>query len=130
MTRHPVELQIEKADRAINCEDFDTLMDIYSDDAVLVVKPGVNGVGKVQIRKAMEAIAVHFKHGLDVRQAGMKILESGDTALVLAKTVVSASNMPTIERNATYVFKREPSGNWLCTIDNSYGHELLLSQDA
>jgi ketosteroid isomerase-like protein len=130
MTRHPVELQIEKADRAIICEDFDTLMDIYSDDAVLVVKPGVNAVGKVEIRKAMEAIAAYFNHSLDVRQAGMKILESGDTALVLAKTVVSASNTPTIERSATYVFKRDPTGSWLCAIDNSYGHELLLSQDA
>jgi uncharacterized protein (TIGR02246 family) len=130
MTRHPVELQIEKADRAINREDFDTLMDIYSDNAVLVVKPGMNAVGKAQIRKTMEAIAAYFNHSLDVRQAAMKILESGDTALVLAKTVVSAASMPTIERSATYVFKRHPDGSWLCTIDNSYGHELLLSQDA
>lgn len=130
MTRHPVETQIERADVAINREDFDTLMDIYSDDAVLVVKPGTNAVGKVQIRKAMEAIAAHFKHTLDVRQAGMRILESGDTALVLARTVVSASGMPTVERSATYVFKRHANGSWLCMIDNSYGHELLLSQDA
>jgi uncharacterized protein (TIGR02246 family) len=130
MTRHPVELQIERADIAINREDFDTLMDIYSEDAVLVVKPGVNAVGKTQIRKAMEGIAAYFKHSLDVRQAGMKILESGDTALVLAKTVVTASGVPTIERSATYVFKRHPNGSWLCTIDNSYGHELLLSQGA
>jgi len=130
MTRHPVELQIEKADRAINGEDFDTLMDIYSDDAVLVVKPGMNVVGKVEIRKAMEAIAAYFNHSLDVRQARMKILESGDTALVLAHTLVSASNMPTVERSATYVFRRNPTGSWLCAIDNSYGHELLLRQDA
>jgi len=104
-------------------------MDIYSDDAVLVLKPGMNVVGKAQIRKAMEAIAAHFNHSLDVKQAGMKILESNDTALVIAKTVVSASNMPAIERNATYVFKRDPNGTWLCVIDNSYGHELLLNQD-
>ena len=130
MTRHPVELQIAKADLAINREDFDTVMDIYCDDAVLVVKPGMNAVGKVQIRKAMEAIAAHFNHSLDVKQAGMKILESSDTALVLAKTVVSASNMSAVERNATYVFKRNPSGIWLCAIDNSYGHELMLNQDA
>ena len=128
--RHPVELQIERADLAINREDFDTLMDVYSDDAVLVVKPGMNAVGKVEIRKAMEAIAAYFNHSLDVRQAGMTILESGDTALVLAKTVVSASTMPTVERSATYVFKRHPNGSWLCVIDNSYGHELLLGEDA
>jgi uncharacterized protein (TIGR02246 family) len=129
MTRHPVELQIEKADLAINREDFDAVMDIYSDDAVLVVKPGTNAVGKIEIRKAMEAIAAYFDHSLDVKQAGMKILESNDTALVLAKTVVSAANMPAIERNATYVFKRAPNGAWLCVIDNSYGHELLHNQD-
>jgi uncharacterized protein (TIGR02246 family) len=129
MTRHPVELQVERADLAINCEDFDTLMDIYSDDAVLVVEPGMNAVGRVEIRKAMEAIAAYFNHSLNVRQAGMKILESGDTALVLARTVISASNMTTIERSATYVFKRHPNGSWLCEIDNSYGHELLSSQD-
>lgn len=130
MSRHPVELQIEKADLAIVREDFDTLMDIYSDDAVLVVKPGLNAVGKVEIRKAMEAIAAYFNHSLDVRQAAMQVLEAGDTALVLAKTMVSASNMPAIERSATYVFTRHPNGSWLCTIDNSYGHELLLSQAA
>lgn len=36
MDRHPIELQIEKADTAIVQEDFDTLMNIYSEDAVLV----------------------------------------------------------------------------------------------
>ena len=55
----------------------------------------------------------------------MKILETEDTALVLAKTIVSARNYPTAERKATYVFKRDINGNWLCAIDNSYGHDLL-----
>ena len=59
---HPIELLINKADTAINQEDFETLSDIYSDDAVLVVKPGMNAVGKEQIKKAFEAIAAHFEH--------------------------------------------------------------------
>lgn len=130
MTKHPIELAIEKADTAIVQEDFDTLIDIYSDDAVLVVKPGMNATGKVQIRKAFEAIAAHFNHTLHVEQAGMKILVAGDTALVMAKTVVSASNTPATERSATYVFKKSTSGVWLCQIDNSYGHELLLPENA
>jgi uncharacterized protein (TIGR02246 family) len=130
MNRHAVERLIEQADSAINREDFDTLIDIYSDDAVLVIKPGMNATGKVQIRKAFEAIAAHFNHKLDVKQAGMKILESEDTALVLAKTIVSAPDVPPIDRNATYVFKKGQNGNWLCVIDNSYGHELLSHTDA
>ena len=125
MKQHPVELLINKADTAINQEDFDTLTDIYADDAVLVIRPGMNAVGKVQIRKAFEAIAAHFEHTLNVRQAGMKILETGDTALVLSKTLVSAKLHPLQERKATYVFRKDANGAWLCAIDNSYGHDLL-----
>jgi uncharacterized protein (TIGR02246 family) len=88
VNKHPIELLIEKADRAINQEDFDTLIKIYAEDAVLVIKPGMNAVGKDQIKRAFEAIAAHFEHSLDVKQAEMEILETGDTALVLAKTLV------------------------------------------
>lgn len=51
MNHHPIALQIEKADKAIVAEDFDTLMDIYTKDAILVVMPGVNhsNKGKRQI---------------------------------------------------------------------------------
>lgn len=41
---HPMELLISKADAVINQEDFDTLLDFYSDDAILVIKPGMNAV--------------------------------------------------------------------------------------
>ncbi len=125
MSKHPIELLIEKADQAINQEDFDTLIDIYAEDAVLVIKPGVNAIGKAQIKEAFKRIADYFEHTLDVKQSGMRILETGDTALVLAKTIVSAKNYPTVERKATYVFKQDINGNWLCVIDNSYGHDLL-----
>jgi uncharacterized protein (TIGR02246 family) len=125
VNKHPIELLIEKADRAINQEDFDTLIKIYAEDAVLVIKPGMNAVGKDQIKRAFEAIAAHFEHSLDVKQAEMEILETGDTALVLAKTLVSAKNYPVTERKATYVFKKDLSNDWVCAIDNSYGHDLL-----
>lgn len=126
---HPVELQIRKADAAIVAENFDALIEIYADDALLVVKPGMNVTGKAHIRKAFEAIAAYFDHSLQVEQAGMKILEAGDTVLVVANTVVSASNMPATKRSATYVFRKNPHGEWLCQIDNSYGHELLLAEN-
>lgn len=125
MSKHPVESIIEQADLAIRNEDFDKLMEFYAEDAVLVVKPGVNAVGKEQIRKAFESIAKFFQHSVDVRQAGMELLETGDTVLVLAKTLVSAQNLPTVERKATYVFKKSEKDNWVCAIDNSYGHEIL-----
>lgn len=125
MEKHPVELLIERADAAIMREDFDALIDIYADDAILVVQPGMIASGKTQIRRAFEAIAAHFGHSLVVEEAGMRVLEAGDTALVLAKTVVSSAQTTQIERAATYVFQRSQQGNWLCVIDNSYGHRLL-----
>ena len=125
MTRHPIELQIERADKAIVDEDFDTLLDIYTNDAVLVIEPGRKAVGKEEIRTAFEKIAVYFKNGLQVKQNGMEILESGDTALVLALTEVSAPTFSSVERKATYVFQKLPKGTWLCSIDNSYGHEII-----
>jgi uncharacterized protein (TIGR02246 family) len=125
MNQHPIALLIERADKAINEEDFDTVVDLYTEDAVLVVEPGRHAVGKVEIRRAMEAIAAHFDRSLDVRQAGMEILEAGDTALVLARTLVSARNYPAVERKATYVFRKDARNRWLCAIDNSYGHEVL-----
>ena len=125
MESHPVINQIEKADKAIVAEDFDTLLDIYTDDAILVVEPGRNAIGKDAIRKAFEAIAVYFKNGLKVSQEGLKVLESGETALVLSNTVISAPNLPTTNRKATYVFTKGENGNWLCSIDNSYGHEVI-----
>lgn len=125
MDKHPVVAQIEKADAAIVAEDFDTLLDIYTDDAVLVVEPGRHAVGKDAIKKAFEAIAAYFKNGLQVSQEDMTVLASGRTALVLANTVISAPNVPTSTRKATYVFIQDTDGKWLCSIDNSYGHEIM-----
>lgn len=127
MNRHPVEIEIERADRAIIEEDFDTLMSIYSNDAVLVIEPGKTAQGKEAIRKAFERIAVFFKNGLHVTQNGMKVLQSGNTALVLENTVITAPNAPQTERKATYVFNKHANGAWLCSIDNSYGHEIINS---
>jgi uncharacterized protein (TIGR02246 family) len=127
--KHPVEQLIEQADAAIMREDFDALMHMYSDESILVVQPGMIATGKAQIRRAFEAIATHFGHSLVVEEAGMKLLQAGDTVLVLAKTIVSAADSPAVERRATYVFRRQASGNWLCAIDNSYGTELLLDDE-
>lgn len=60
MIQHPIELLIRKADNGINQEGFGRLIDIYADDAVLVIRLGMNAVGKDQTRKGFEAIADYF----------------------------------------------------------------------
>ena len=129
MNQKMVEQQVHLADEAIMAKDYDTLMAIYTDDAVLVIEPGRNAVGKSQILNAFIKISEFFDNGLKVEQNGLEILEAGDTALVLANTVVSGPNFQAVERKATYVFKKTTDGAWLCAIDNSYGHEIIRKSD-
>lgn len=129
MTDNDLRQIVKKADEAINKEDFEAVLDFYSDDAVLVVKPGVLARGKDEISRAFESIADYFNHSLVVNQNEMAIIESGDTALVIAKALLSACLKTdpefSMERISTYVFRKDNNGVWRCVIDNSYGAELL-----
>lgn len=126
MHEHDVLSLIKKADTAISSEDFDALMDFYADDAVLVVQPGQIARGKVQIRKAFGAIAKHFGNTLTVMQGKAQVIEGGDTALVIMETLLHIGEaQEPIVRRATYVFAKDRTSGWLCTVDNSYGTDLL-----
>ena len=126
---HELQEFIKKCDLAIKREDFDTLMEYYTNDAILVVKPGMVARGKEEIKKAFIAIAKYFNNSIVPTQGDMIILEAGDTALVLSHTFLEANNKQeseyAMDRRATYVFRKDTQGKWLCAIDNSYGTELL-----
>jgi len=126
---HELDAIIHSADAAINREDLDSIVEFYTEDATLVVRPGLNATGKDQIRKAFIAIAEHFKHSLQVTQDKIVVLEGGGTALVLAHAEIrfldEAGANIMMEREATYVFRRSVEGRWLCAVDNSYGTSLL-----
>lgn len=128
MVNPQLKATIEACDRAISQEDYATLMEYYAEDALLVVKPGMVVKGKENIRKAFIAIADYFEHRLIVTQGRMEILEGGDNALVIMETrldIPTAEGEPTqVTRRATYVFRQEGE-RWLCTVDNSYGTDLL-----
>lgn len=129
MSNEALRNAIHQADQAINCRDFDRLMNFYAEDAMLVIAPERYAKGKTQIRKAFDAISEYFNHSLEVEQGKMIFFDMGDIALVLAKTFVRAPGKPdsqfSSERDATYVYRKAPSGEWLCVIDNSYGTALL-----
>ncbi|KJJ42323.1 hypothetical protein UM89_07315 [Bacillus subtilis] len=119
---------ISACDVAIKNEDFDTLMNYYTEDAILVVKPGMIARGKEEIKKAFIAIANYFDHNIVPTQGEMVILEAGDTALVLSQTLLDSDKTDSeyaMERRATYVFKKNAQDEWLCAIDNSYGTDLI-----
>ena len=130
MAPHPLEQLIRAADAAITAEDFDALMDFYADDATLVVRPGLYVTGKDNIRAAFVRIAEYVQHSLVVGQGNMEVIEGGDTALVIMESTldyVDAGEKVSVTRRATYVFRREDAGRWVCTVDNSYGTELLAA---
>lgn len=125
---HELKEIITKCDLAIKQEDFDTLMNYYTDDAILVIKPGRIARGKAEIKKAFIAIADYFNNSVVPTQGEMVILEAGDTALVISQTLLAADKNDSeysMDRKATYVFKKNSQGEWLCSIDNSYGTELI-----
>lgn len=119
---------IAAADRAIQEERFDDLMEFYTDDAVLVVRPGLEAKGKAAIKDAFIKIAAYFKNSVVPTQGNMLMIEAGDTVLVLSQTLLEADNKSeseySMDRRATYVY-RKVNGKWLCSIDNSYGTTLL-----
>ena len=129
MHSHPLRQIIESCDRAISAKDFDSLMEHYSEDAALVVKPGMIVKGKVNIRKAFVAISDYFQGQLIVEQGDMQVIEGGGNALVIMETVLrfpdGHSGIVETTRRATYVFRQDSDNRWLCTIDNSYGTSLL-----
>ncbi|MBN3136074.1 YybH family protein [Pectobacterium punjabense] len=129
MKPHPIREIIEACDKAISERNFDALMNYYAEDAALVIKPGMVVRGKGDIRKAFIAIADYFKNQLVVEQGNMQVIEGGGDALVIMETVLhypdDQGNSVTTTRRATYVFRKDADGRWLCTIDNSYGTTLL-----
>ncbi|MFJ5436684.1 YybH family protein [Pectobacterium brasiliense] len=129
MKPHPIREIIEACDKAISERNFDALMNYYAEDAALVIKPGMVARGKDDIRKAFVAIADYFKNQLVVEQGNMQVIEGGGDALVIMETVLhypdEQGSIVTTTRRATYVFRNDANGNWLCTIDNSYGTTLL-----
>lgn len=125
---HELQDFIKKCDLAIRQEDFDTLMNYYTDDAILVIKPGMIAQGKEEIKAAFIKIAKYFNNSLIPIQGEMVILEAGNIALVISQTLLEAEKSDSefsMDRRATYVFKKSREGNWLCAIDNSYGTDLI-----
>ena len=130
MPVHELGQIIAAADRAIEVEDFDSVVDFYDDAATLVIRPGLNVSGKLAIRQAFAAIAEHFNHSLRIEQDRIAVVEGGDTALVIAEAILTTTaangGTTTVARRSTYVFRRDERRGWLCLIDNSYGSDLLV----
>ena len=74
-----IEELIAAADKAIKEERFDDLKEFYTEDAVLVVKPGLEVKGKEAIKEAFIKIADYFNNSVVPTQGKMLMVEAGDT---------------------------------------------------
>ncbi|MCO7174974.1 YybH family protein [Sporolactobacillus kofuensis] len=121
---------IDECDHLIKHEAFDQLIQHYSENAILVVKPGMVAHGREEIKAAFIKIAKYFDNSIVPKEGKMTILNSGSSALVLAQTLIETNdtaketNEFSLDRRATYVFEKVDN-QWLCSIDNSYGTSLL-----
>ena len=64
---------IRQADEAIREERFEDLMEFYTEDAVLVLRPGKEAHGKAEIKEAFIAISRYFNNSLVPTQGNMVI---------------------------------------------------------
>ena len=130
LIENEIKTVIDTCDKLIHQEKFDELVNFYTEDAVLVIKPGMLANGREQIKSAFIKIASYFDNSIKPLEGKMVYLLAGDTVLVLAQTFIEANQSATaqsefsMERRATYVF-RNIDGKWLCAIDNSYGTPLI-----
>ena len=85
---HPVLTRIREADRLIVAEAFEPLMDHYTEDAVLIVKPGVEVRGRRAIREAME-----------------KMCDAEDLSLLIAPKRYCTDNAAMVASLAYYKYK-------------------------
>lgn len=86
------------------------------------------GQGREEIKKGFIAIAAYFYNSILPTQGETNILEAGDIALIISQTLFNADKKDweySMDRKATYVFKKNSQGRWLCAIDNSYGTDLI-----
>jgi len=124
MTVEEMRAMLERDAKLIENEEFDKLMDVYTNDAIMILQPGIKIIqGKDALKAAFIKIAEYFDNSLKLRHGNIILLEAGDTLLVLDQTYVESDKINE-ERRATYVF-RKIEGEWLCAIDNSYGVALL-----
>jgi uncharacterized protein (TIGR02246 family) len=122
--RTPEELHT-LVEAAFNAADADRLVELYDDDAALIVPPdGARASGTEAIRTAIEAtLALNPAARMEV----LDKLESDGLALTHGRwTLVGAARDGTrveLSGQGTMVSRRRPDGSWRIVLDNPMSFE-------
>ena len=124
MTTTPQETVLA-LDNAFNRGDLEAVLGFYDDHAVMVMPDRVVR-GKMELRQAFREI---MGSHATVKQERTFALEADGVALFISRwTLTRAAAAGTLVPRhfvATAVFRKQPSGDWRCLIDNSAGPAVL-----
>lgn len=116
---------------AINRGDLEAMLELFEEDAVLVVQalagqPGQIARGKVAIREAYEGF-VSLKPLL--RRQAQQVVEAGGIAFHCSKWTLTATSPDgkKVERAgvSSDVLRKQSDGRWLVLIYNPYGTSIV-----
>ncbi|MCB1915195.1 MAG: SgcJ/EcaC family oxidoreductase [Rhodocyclaceae bacterium] len=120
---------LRELDAAVRRKDLDAVLDLYADDALLVMAPGRIAQGRDALQPFFEYL---FGQEISIRQLCNQVLISGDSALLLARWeavgTTPAGAWVSPQSVATVVLARGADGRWRLVIDNAYGAEILHSE--
>jgi uncharacterized protein (TIGR02246 family) len=125
--RAPEELHA-LVEAAFNARDVDRLVDLYDEEATLIVPPqGARARGKRAIREAIEAtIALRPQARMDV----LDKLETDCLALTQGRWTLTGTGEDgapvEMSGRGTMVSRRQPDGTWKIVLD----HPMSLDQEA
>jgi ketosteroid isomerase-like protein len=121
MTSTPQETVLA-LDEAFNRGDLEAVLGFYDDQAVMVMPDRVVR-GKADLRQAFREI---MASQVTVKQERTFALEADGVALFISRwTLARAGGQGLRHFVATAVFRKQPSGDWRCLIDNSAGPAVL-----
>ena len=122
---------VERMTAALQNGDFDTVMNAYENNAVIVFEPGRPVSDPTVVRatfKQWHAMSPRFEY------AGHDVLVAGDLAVHIAPWTMKgrAADGASIERSglSVAVLRRQSDGRWLMVMDNPHGQHLLQAAAA
>lgn len=126
MTKEQMQAMLDRDAKLIADEQFELLMDVYTEDAIMILRGGETLYeiqGKEKLKAAHQRVAKYFNHDIHIEYGNLLLFETEDTILALAQAFI-CSDENREERRSSHVY-RKINGQWLCAIDNSYGTDLL-----
>jgi ketosteroid isomerase-like protein len=113
--------------RLVYAGAVDDAMDMYTEDCVMIEKPGVILRGKTQIRHSLQGMV---KSGNVLSVEMQDVVIAGDIAYSVSQWKVTKDGVTTATGKATDLLRRTQSGEWRMLLDNPFGASAWMSTES